>query len=81
MLLRYERVYLYTLKNISQEELARAVGVSVNTIARFEQGEIGDMKAQVLAKIAQTLGVSTDWLLDLTSDEADEERLVGARSS
>jgi transcriptional regulator with XRE-family HTH domain len=53
----------------------------VNTIARFERGEIGDIKAQVLAKIAHTLGVSTDWLLDLTSDEADEERVVGARSS
>jgi transcriptional regulator with XRE-family HTH domain len=65
---------------MSQEELARAVGVSVNTIARFERGEIGDMKAQVLAKIARVLGVSTDWLLGLTPDDEEDEHLVGVRA-
>jgi transcriptional regulator with XRE-family HTH domain len=50
-------------KNMSQEDLARAVGVSVNTLARFERGEIGDLKAQVLGKIADALGVSADYLL------------------
>jgi transcriptional regulator with XRE-family HTH domain len=50
-------------KQMSQEELARAVGVSVNTLARFERGEIGDIKAQVLSKIADVLEVTTDYLL------------------
>jgi transcriptional regulator with XRE-family HTH domain len=48
---------------MSQEDLARAVGISVNTLARFERGEIGDIKARVLGKIADVLEVSTDYLL------------------
>jgi transcriptional regulator with XRE-family HTH domain len=56
-------------KKMSQEDLARAVGISVNTLARFERGEIGDIKAQVLGKMADVLGVTTDYLLGRTHEE------------
>jgi transcriptional regulator with XRE-family HTH domain len=65
-------------KGMSQEDLARAVGVSVNTVARFERGEIHDLRAQILKKIAQTLEVSADWLLGMSADDEDEEALVYA---
>ena len=55
-------------KKMSQEDLARAVGISVNTLARFERGEIGDIKAHVLSKMADVLGVTTDYLLGRVHD-------------
>ena len=76
MELRHRVLIARREKGFSQEDLARNVGVSVNTIARFERGEIGDIKAQVLAKIARALDVTTDWLLGLTSGDAEDEEAL-----
>ena len=52
---------------MNQEELAKASGVNVNGIARYELGETtpGLDKA---AKLARTLGVTIDYLCGLTDE-------------
>lgn len=69
MELRHRVLIARREKHMSQEELARAVGLSPNTMARFERGEIQDVKAKVLGRMAQVLGVSADYLLGLTPEE------------
>jgi transcriptional regulator with XRE-family HTH domain len=61
-----ERVLIHRRRrNLTQKELAEAVGIAQNTIARLEQGNITDLRGQVIAKLALVLGVSTDHLLGL----------------
>ena len=56
-----------------------AVGIAKNTIARLEQGGITDLRGQVIAKLAQVLGVSADYLLGL--DESGESISNGSSES
>jgi transcriptional regulator with XRE-family HTH domain len=66
-----ERVLIWRRRrNLTQQALAEAVGIAKNTIARLEQGGITDLRGQVIARLAQVLGVSTDYLLGL--DESEE---------
>ena len=66
-----ERVLIWRRRrNLTQQALAEAVGIAKNTIARLEQGGITDLRGQVIARLAQVLGVSTDYLLGL--DESKE---------
>ena len=48
-------------RGFSQEALARVLGVSKNTVARWEAG--AQPRGKTVAKIAAALGVSNDWLL------------------
>src|SRR5262249_26975504 len=65
-----ERVLIYRRRrNLTQKELAEAVGIAKNTIARLEQGNITDLRGQVIAKLARVLGVSSDYLLGLDESE------------
>jgi transcriptional regulator with XRE-family HTH domain len=65
-----ERVLIYRRRqNLTQKALAEAVGVAQNTIARLEQGNITDLRGQVVAKLAQVLKVSSDYLLGLDESE------------
>lgn len=49
-------------KNMSQEELAKAVGFSLSTERRWESGE-REPRASVVSKIASILDVTTDYLM------------------
>jgi transcriptional regulator with XRE-family HTH domain len=53
-------------KHLTQAQLATKVGVHWNTVARVEQGKLLDVSALTLARIAQEVGTSTDYLLGLT---------------
>ena len=65
-----ERVLIYRRRrNLTQKELAEAVGIAQNTIARLEQGNITDLRGQVIAKRARELKVSSDYLLGLDDSE------------
>jgi transcriptional regulator with XRE-family HTH domain len=65
-----ERVLIWRRRrNLTQQALAEAVGIAKNTIARLEQGGITDLRGQVIARLAQVLGVSTDYLLGLDESE------------
>lgn len=60
--------------NISQEELARRVGVSQGAIGHLESGRTRN--THLLVRIASTLGVSAEWLetgAELASKEAPGE--------
>jgi transcriptional regulator with XRE-family HTH domain len=71
----------------TQEELAQAVDSSTRMISRYETGD-NDPTGEVIAKLAEILGISTDYLLSRTDDpvanltEADlsvmERKLIAA---
>jgi transcriptional regulator with XRE-family HTH domain len=48
---------------MSQAELSRRIGVSLNTMNKIEGGDTPDPRASRIKAIADTLGVSTDYLL------------------
>ena len=52
--------------NFSQEELAEMIGVSRQTLSKYETGE-NDIPTQILIKLAKFYETSTDYLLGLTS--------------
>jgi len=55
-------VLLRQKKGWSQIDLARAAGIPQPTICRLESGDIKQPKIMTLVKIAEALGVSTDYL-------------------
>lgn len=55
--------------NQSQEELANAIGMHSNTVARWERGELVP-RGTSLSKLAQALDTSTGYLLGETDDPA-----------
>jgi transcriptional regulator with XRE-family HTH domain len=70
---------------LTQQELARRAGLNPNTIARLEQGVLHDLRGQTLARLAEVLGTSTDYLLGRTDESGVDRRrepadvaLVGA---
>ena len=53
----------------SQKELAELVGVHVTNISRYERGE-NRPTAEVLSRLADVLGVSLDFLMSGSVDQA-----------
>jgi transcriptional regulator with XRE-family HTH domain len=53
---------------MSQVELARRIGVSATALNQIESGKTADPGVSRIVKIAETLGVSTDSLLQRTAD-------------
>jgi len=56
-------------KKLSQTELAERVGVHYNHIGRYERG-LSRPSADTLKKLADILGVSSDFLLEGSTEEA-----------
>ena len=59
-------------KRISQDELAKAIGVHAPVIGRYERDEVKP-SVEVAAKIAQSLGVSLDYLTGNSDLELDAD--------
>ena len=57
-------------KNLTQEELAKLVGVSLKTISRYEMGESKPRYRKIYDKLAEVLGTSHDYLV------TDEENFI-----
>jgi transcriptional regulator with XRE-family HTH domain len=51
-------------RGVTQEELAEAVGISVPTLRRLEQGEVDNPKLRYLVNCAIALGVELDEVLE-----------------
>jgi len=50
-------------KGVSQSKLAKIIGVHVTNISRYERGE-NKPTSDVLTKLANALGTTTDFLMD-----------------
>ena len=59
-------------RGLTQRELAQAAGMNANTLARVERGEVKDLAGQLVAGLARALGCTSDYLLGLTDDDAEE---------
>ena len=56
--------------NMTQGDIAGAVGVAISTIQRYEAGTIERIKLPVIESIARVIGVNADWLIGKTDDES-----------
>jgi transcriptional regulator with XRE-family HTH domain len=65
-------------QGMTQQQLAKEAGLNKNTIARLEQGNLKDLGGRLVAKLAQALGTSTDYLLGLTDESGVESELLPA---
>ncbi len=61
-------------RKVSQDELAKMLGVHAPIIGRYERNEVKP-SIEVAANIAQALGVSLDFLTGLSDQELDKEML------
>jgi len=64
--LKQERLY----RGLTQENLGHAIGIRNVTISQYESGA-RTPSSTILSKLASVLGVSTDYLLDLTERRHD----------
>lgn len=55
--------------NMTQSDIANAVGVAISTVQRYEAGTIERIKLPVIEPIARVIGVNADWLIGKTEDE------------
>jgi transcriptional regulator with XRE-family HTH domain len=55
-------------RGLTQKELAHAAGLNTNTVSRLEQGDLHDLGGQSVAKLAQALHTTTDFLLGLSEN-------------
>lgn len=63
-----------TEKKISQQELAKLVGIHYTNIGRYERGE-ANPTTNVLNKLAQALDVSPDFLINGTLENKAENSI------
>jgi transcriptional regulator with XRE-family HTH domain len=57
-------------KKVSQDELAKTIGVHAPVIGRYERNEVKP-SIEVATKMAEALGVSLDYLVGLAAFELD----------
>jgi transcriptional regulator with XRE-family HTH domain len=65
-------------KGLTQGELAKHAGVNKMTIWRLEHNAILDVKGQVLGRMAEVLGCSTDYLLGREEEPQDRDLIEAA---
>jgi transcriptional regulator with XRE-family HTH domain len=54
---------------MTQRELGEEAGIHWNTIARLERGKLTDLPGKAVARVAQALGTTTDYLLGLSEQD------------
>jgi transcriptional regulator with XRE-family HTH domain len=63
-----------TKNKLSQNELAKLVGIHVTNISRYERGE-NRPATDVLSKLANALDVTTDYLMSGSTEQVAEENI------
>ncbi len=61
----------------TQQELAENTGLQQAAIARLERGRQAAVRADTVMALAEGLGVSTDYLLGLSGEAAEEHAAAG----
>lgn len=64
--------YLRRLREMSQEQLAEAIGVSAESMSRYETGR-GAMPVEVIERVAKALQVKPAALFEDEQDSDDDE--------
>ncbi len=59
-------------RKVSQDELAKKLGVHAPVIGRYERGEVKP-SIETAARMAEALGVSLDYLTGLSDQELDQD--------
>lgn len=73
--------YLRRKKGLRQQELADLIGVTTRSIINYEQDRCQPRENEVLRKIADCFGVSTDYLLiDADSNNRQSNEMVRAEA-
>jgi transcriptional regulator with XRE-family HTH domain len=62
------------LKSLVQEDLARSLGVTVGTISGYER-DYREPDLKTLARLAEILGVTTDYLLGISNNPNNDSKL------
>jgi transcriptional regulator with XRE-family HTH domain len=69
-----ERIALLRRRQgMTQRQVGNEAGVHPNTIARLERGLLTDLPGKSIARIAQALGCTSDFLLGLSEDETPRD--------
>jgi len=64
----YERIGdLRTSRGWSQKKLSEITGIVTSQLSRIENGNIDNISSDILIKLAKAFGVSTDYILGLTT--------------
>jgi transcriptional regulator with XRE-family HTH domain len=77
-------VLLRRRQDMTQRTLGEEAGIHPNTIARLERGKLTDLPGKYVARLAQALGTTADYLLGLSEQETrreDETQPVPRRTS
>ena len=53
------------LRNLTQQELANRIGIKKSILEEYESGTIKNVNKVTISKIANTLGTSKEYLLDV----------------
>jgi transcriptional regulator with XRE-family HTH domain len=56
-------------QGMTQRTLGEEAGIHPNTIARLERGKLTDLPGRAVARLAQALGTTTDYLLGLSEQD------------
>jgi len=59
---------------LSQQRLGATIGHDQGYVSRLERGEITEITVRTLARLAQALTVSIDYLMGLTDDPTPPKR-------
>ena len=68
-----ERVLLWRKRRrLTQKELAARINLNPISLSKIERGVVQELEASTVRKLAQALGVKTDYLLGLVGEEEAE---------
>jgi repressor LexA len=65
-----------TKKDMTLEELAKMVGVSRQTLSRYETGVIGNIPSDKIELISDALGTTPAYLMGWSPDRKTEEQIA-----
>ena len=68
-------VLLRRRQGMTQRTLGEEAGIHPNTIARLERGKLTDLPGKSVARLAQALGTTADYLLGLSEQNTPPEEV------
>ena len=59
-------------RKLTQKQLAAGININPISLSKIERGVVQELEASTVRKLAQALGVKTDYLLGLIGEEEAE---------